>query len=664
MKVLVTGSSKGIGKAVALRLAASYDLILHASSEDSLAPLWDVLPGQDRHCRLCADFSNPAAVKNFCSRLKKEHGEDLFYFYGHTFWDTIPPNDGYYCIANNTSSWGSFAAADWIDIKDKSADPQGYMMVVNASNQPGIFYQKTVPVCESTVYEFSADVISMLESHLANLIQPNIAFMIDGQTVCETGNIQADEQWHTYRFSFATAPGQTTVTLALRNSAPGGGGNDLALDNISFRACGPNILLPATIPFCKSTPVGLQATLNNSPYTTVEFQWQILENGTWQNIPGANSPNLSITQPVDGNQYRLLVANSLANLSEPHCRVASAPVSLDLRPDLDLMVQVENVVCKGDSNGKASVQPLSGQGSFVYAWTNGASTMAVENLSPGLYSVTVTDGLGCTGVLSGSISEAEFPLQLSMVKSDVSCQGVSDGAAAAVVSGGVAPYLIQWNTGQSTTDLNQLPPGKYMVTAIDANQCKIEDSLSLFFLEIPSVAIHGDLEIELGEYLQYDVVTSFPQTEIEQYTWTTPTSQEQCSDCPRYRFQPKDNGCIRVLIQDYRSCIAEDTLCYTVIPKRRVYAPNVFKPDDDGKNDRFTLYSDASVDEIIYLSVYNRWGVLVFESKGIQPNNESNGWDGLLNGKQCEAGVYTWVAEVAFLNKEKIRYAGDVTLIR
>jgi hypothetical protein len=81
----------------------------------------------------------------------------------------------------------------------------------------------------------------LLESYLSNQIQPNIAFLIDGQVVCETGNVPADQNWRTVRFSFTTVPGQTSVELSLRNNAPGGLGNDLAIDNISFRACGPEI---------------------------------------------------------------------------------------------------------------------------------------------------------------------------------------------------------------------------------------------------------------------------------------------------------------------------------------------------------------------------------------------------------------------------------------
>jgi 3-oxoacyl-[acyl-carrier protein] reductase len=78
MKVLITGASRGIGRALALRLARRYTLVLHASSEDSLAAVWAELPEAERHHRLCADFSDPAAVRDFCRRLKSQHGDELY----------------------------------------------------------------------------------------------------------------------------------------------------------------------------------------------------------------------------------------------------------------------------------------------------------------------------------------------------------------------------------------------------------------------------------------------------------------------------------------------------------------------------------------------------------------------------------------------------------
>ncbi len=71
-KVLITGASKGIGKAIARILAPHYDLILHASKPENLPPAGEGV------AHLCADFSDPEQLAGFCSRLKKEHGDSLY----------------------------------------------------------------------------------------------------------------------------------------------------------------------------------------------------------------------------------------------------------------------------------------------------------------------------------------------------------------------------------------------------------------------------------------------------------------------------------------------------------------------------------------------------------------------------------------------------------
>ena len=71
-KVLITGASKGIGQAIAQKLSEQYTVILHASKPENLPP------AQDGIHHLCADFSDNNQLSEFCSRLKKEHGESLF----------------------------------------------------------------------------------------------------------------------------------------------------------------------------------------------------------------------------------------------------------------------------------------------------------------------------------------------------------------------------------------------------------------------------------------------------------------------------------------------------------------------------------------------------------------------------------------------------------
>lgn len=71
-KVLITGASKGIGLAMARRLNKDYCLILHASKDENIKEL------REGNFVLAADLSDPDELRDFCKRLKAEHGEDLY----------------------------------------------------------------------------------------------------------------------------------------------------------------------------------------------------------------------------------------------------------------------------------------------------------------------------------------------------------------------------------------------------------------------------------------------------------------------------------------------------------------------------------------------------------------------------------------------------------
>ncbi|MEL6143600.1 MAG: hypothetical protein AAFU67_18520, partial [Bacteroidota bacterium] len=192
---------------------------------------------------------------------------------GYVYTTSVPPFDGFYTLTNNSSAtfWPNIFDS-WLQIPDNSSDPNGYMMVVNASFEPGLFYEQEVEgLCENTLYVFSADVINMIRNGVPNHIDPNISFLLDGVEEYTTGNIPKTEEWITHGFTFTTAPGQTSVILSLRNNAPGGIGNDLGLDNITFRACGPQAqILPETVErICEDGQfTTLSATITGDQYAT------------------------------------------------------------------------------------------------------------------------------------------------------------------------------------------------------------------------------------------------------------------------------------------------------------------------------------------------------------------------------------------------------------
>ncbi|MFZ1678171.1 MAG: gliding motility-associated C-terminal domain-containing protein, partial [Saprospiraceae bacterium] len=97
---------------------------------------------------------------------------------------------------------------------------------------------------------------------------------------------------------------------------------------------------------------------------------------------------------------------------------------------------------------------------------------------------------------------------------------------------------------------------------------------------------------------------------------------------------------------------------------RDLFIPNIFSPDGDHVNDRFMISSGQGIKEIEELSIYDRWGNLVFRQFHFQPDDPSTSWDGILNGKPLNIGVYTYKLIVVFEDNLQETRFGDVTLIR
>ncbi|OFY77184.1 MAG: hypothetical protein A2275_16500, partial [Bacteroidetes bacterium RIFOXYA12_FULL_35_11] len=135
-----------------------------------------------------------------------------------------------------------------------------------------------------------------------------------------------------------------------------------------------------------------------------------------------------------------------------------------------------NITCFGSNNGTASISVTGGTLMFTYQWntTPAQYTASATNLEPGIHSVTVTDvNTNCNANLSVTITE---PAALNAIQSVIEplCNGDCNGSAAALVTGGTAPYNYQWfGGGSSVTSATNtdLCAGNYSLVVSDANAC-------------------------------------------------------------------------------------------------------------------------------------------------------------------------------------------------
>lgn len=560
---------------------------------------------------------------------------------GYTY-TTAPPNDGYYSIVSNTSVWGGYFSG-WLFIGDNSADPNGYMMVVNASYEPDLFYQQEIDgLCENTVYAFSADIINLIEPGF-NIILPNVSFLIDGVVQYGTGDIPESAQWNTYGFTFTTQPGQTSVVLSLRNNAPGGIGNDLALDNIAFRPCGPEALILSDVisNICNDgMPIDITANIVDNQYDMPVYQWQISTDGlTWTDIAGANTDTYSHTNFTSGTYYyRYLLANGMDNLLNSKCRVISDVQIINILPNA---YAIADTLCQGLSFSL---------GDNLYSIT-------------GIYTDTLTTTEGCDSIVTLDLTIVpDTQIDAILTGEDPSCSYLQDGSVGLdTILGGVPPFSVNIN-GVPDDDFVafNLGSGDYVYQITDQYGCTFEETITL---ETPipfTVGIGNDLTIELGENISLTPNFSLP---AESYDWQPAGLCEP--DCTTLDFTPSNSLTVLINAVSEMGCFATDSVRIDIDNTQGIFIPNVFSPNADGQNDYFAIFGKTpNIQEIEQLMIYDRWGGLVFEQNNFQPNDPTLGWDGTARGKVLNSGTYVYMVRVRFLDGELVVYSGDVTLVR
>jgi hypothetical protein len=151
---------------------------------------------------------------------------------------------------------------------------------------------------------------------------------------------------------------------------------------------------------------------------------------------------------------------------------ASKSVTVSQKPVINSVQLVTKTSCFGVCDGKDSVAVSGGQPPYQFVWSTGATTQAISGLCPGIYTVTITDALGCIKVCVGHNAVTEpGPVVVATSDADVSCYGVCDGTASAQASNGFLPYEYNWSNGATSAVINALCANTYTVTATDAHGC-------------------------------------------------------------------------------------------------------------------------------------------------------------------------------------------------
>jgi hypothetical protein len=321
------------------------------------------------------------------------------------------PNDGYYTITTYTS--GCFNNS-WHTVANDHTGG-GAFMIVNASYTPGDFFITTVTdLCPNTTYEFAAWIMNIITRF--GSILPDITFSIEtpaGAVLAKynTGKIDVTTfpTWKQYGFYFTTPPNNAKIVLRMTNNAPGGIGNDIALDDITFRPCGATITASIqgntdTVDVCEgnTNTYSFDASVSSS-YISPVYQWQVsIDNGAnWKDIAGATTTSYQ-RQPTiaAGNYwYRLTVIEaSAAGITS--CRIASNIVRINVHPKPVVDAGPNRIVLTGNN---ATLSAKAEGENVIFSWAPDSYINSIKELNPIVspvadivYTLSAKSAYGCT----------------------------------------------------------------------------------------------------------------------------------------------------------------------------------------------------------------------------------------------------------------------------
>ncbi len=339
--------------------------------------------------------------------------------------------------------------------------------------------------------------------------------------------------------------------------------------------------------------------------------------------------------------------------------------TIDVRPIPTIFISPEPAVaCVNDSLS------LLAQGAATYVWRpniniscdtcDRPSILGVTNL---VYTVMATSIYGCKNT-------KEIPLTV--------LQHTDAGAGTdTTICYGQSVPLFAWGGGDGYQWVN--PAGLSSATIrnpiakpdsttiyeviIKENACFKDTAFVRVGIEsFPRLGVSPGAAIIAGNQVQLrtGIENHVP---IASYRWT-PANTLSCDDCPNPLATPTANTTYSVTVTSVHGCITDTFVTINMFCDRsEVFIPNTFTPNNDGLNDAFFV-SGKGLNSIVRMSIYNRWGQLVFKLEHIAPNDPSAGWDGTFKGSTLQPDAFIYLIDVECELGAVYHFQGDISIVR
>jgi len=248
-------------------------------------------------------------------------------------------------------------------------------------------------------------------------------------------------------------------------------------------ATSANNLVTINTSGCPVVDIGSNPPLCVGDTLNLTSLYSVWANYAWTGPNGFNSslqnPSIPNITANNAGTYGLTIS-----FSGSTCTFSNLTESVVINPTpLINLLSTSNSSCYNSDNGTITVGATGGQ-PINYLWSNGNTSSTINNLSPGLYTITVQDSYTCVNDTIFPITEPDTLVSAVVITSNfngqnISCFNAADGAVLASATGGTAPYTYLWSNGQTNAAATGLIAGTYTVTITDLNGCSANNTITL-----------------------------------------------------------------------------------------------------------------------------------------------------------------------------------------
>jgi len=438
------------------------------------------------------------------------------------------------------------------------------------------------------------------------------------------------------------------IILRMVNNAPGGCGNDLGLDDITFRPCGPQISSSidganaSSDTLCGGVAKTYTFKAQSSPgYINPTYQWQKNDAGNWTDIPGATSTSYTVTFPATTATGKYMYRGNTAevgNIGSTKCRVSSQLISVYVTEVPTLSVSSNTPVCEGGTislTASSSESPVTWSGPVGFTATG--TTVSVANAqfsNAGAYIASISKN-NCSRSDSVDVVITGKPtVQLSRDSATI-CQGDSAQLSAT----GANNY--QWLptigvSDPSSSAVNISPPSSSSYALIGTNSQGCTDTAFAFIRlnQKPLANAGTDRFILKGSSTQ---LAATAKGDSITYYWT-PDYAITGTQSLTPTVSPLVDTAYILHVESTVGCgSSKDTVKVTIY--KEIIIPNAFSPNGDNINDRWELPGLNSY-PLAEVFVFDRYGREVLRTKNYRP------WDGTRNGQPIPSASYYYIIDL------------------